>query len=145
MVHSHRTTEEDTKHDLEKIHRRRTGCGHRIGRRSCTRGHGHHDNDNNDNHNAGSRRRSAAFVVAPPPVVAAPAPGYVAPPATYVVAGWPGEWLNLRAFPNGPIVGAMPPGTPLTYMGNVAGPWGFVRTPAGYTGWAYLPYTYRVA
>jgi hypothetical protein len=82
-----------------------------------------------------------APVVVPPPVVAAPAPVYVAPPATYVVAGWPGECLNLRSIPNGPIVGAMPPGTPLTLVGPIAGNWGFARTPAGYTGYAYLPYT----
>jgi hypothetical protein len=52
----------------------------------------------------------------------------------------PWEWLNLRVSPNGPIIFAMRPGTPLALF-NVAGSWGFVQTPRGVTGWAFLPYT----
>jgi hypothetical protein len=78
-------------------------------------------------------------VMAPPPVVIAPPPLPPPPPSVCVVTGAPWEWLNLRTFPNGPILGAMPPGTPLALL-NVSGRWGFVQSPIG-TGWAFLPYT----
>ncbi len=89
-------------------------------------------------------------VVAPPPVVVVPPPVVVAappvviappPPPVCVVTGAPGVWLNLRTVPNGPIIGAMQPGTPLSLVGPVSGRWGFVQTPWGAAGWAFLPYT----
>jgi hypothetical protein len=83
-------------------------------------------------------------VVQPPPVIVAPPPVVLAPPLpppppVCVVVGPPWVWLNLRIFPNGPIVGALPPGTALALF-NASGPWGFVQSPIG-TGWAFLPYT----
>jgi hypothetical protein len=87
-------------------------------------------------------------VVAPPPVAVAPPPVVVPPP---VVAARPvytvtyGPWLNVRTAPNGWVIGSVPPGTPLTLVGPTSGPWGYVATPMGYTGWAFLPYTYRTA
>jgi hypothetical protein len=80
-------------------------------------------------------------VVQPPPVVVQPPPVYAPPPPPVcVVTLPPWEWLNLRVVPNGPIIGPMPPGTPLTLF-NVNGRWGFVQTPLGFIGWAFLPYT----
>jgi hypothetical protein len=82
-------------------------------------------------------------IVAPPPVVVVPPPVVVAPPPPppiCVVNLPPREWLNLRVSPNGPILGAMPPGTPMALL-NVAGSWGFVQVQNGPAGWAFLPYT----
>jgi hypothetical protein len=84
--------------------------------------------------------------ITPPPVVYAPPPPVIVgpppppPPPVCVVNLPPWEWLNLRTFPNGPIIGAMPPGTPLTLVGPLSGRWGLVQTPNGVTGWAFLPY-----
>jgi hypothetical protein len=80
--------------------------------------------------------QQAPIVVAPPPVVYAPPP----PAPVCIVLGQPWDWLNLRTFPNGPIITAMPPGTPLTWL-NTSGQWGFFQTPLGFTGYAFLPYT----
>jgi hypothetical protein len=90
------------------------------------------------------------FVVTPPPIVVTPPPVVVAPPPVVVmpppppppvciVVGPPWVWLNLRVVPNGPIVGALPPGTALALF-DVSGRWGFVQSPIG-AGWAFLPYT----
>jgi hypothetical protein len=86
------------------------------------------------------------IVVAPPPVIVAPPPVLLPPPPppppplpVCIVVGPPWVWLNLRVFPNGQIVGALPPGTALALL-NVSGNWGFVQSPIG-TGWAFLPYT----
>jgi hypothetical protein len=86
-------------------------------------------------------------IVAPPPVVVAPPPPPVyapppppPPPPICVVNLPPREWLNLRVSPNGPILGAMRPGTLMALL-NVAGSWGFVQVQNGPTGWAFLPYT----
>jgi hypothetical protein len=80
------------------------------------------------------------IVVTPPPIVVAPPPPPPPPPPPVcVVTGPPWVWLNLRTYPNGPILGALPPGTALALF-QVSGRWGFVQTPIG-PGWAFLPYT----
>lgn len=64
-------------------------------------------------------------VVAPPPVVVAP-PVVIQPPAPVVTGacfvnavddyGRPFAYMNVRTFPNGPIIGALPTGTPVSIL-----------------------------
>ena len=82
------------------------------------------------------------------PVVAVPVPVVPAPPLTYVPApagpraecvvnvGW--DLLNVRTWPDGPIIGILPSGTPLTALA-FNGDWAFVQNWGG-IGWVYLPY-----
>ncbi len=82
------------------------------------------------------------------PVVPVPVPVAPAPPPTYVPApggpraecvvnvGW--DLLNVRTWPNGPIIGILPSGTPLTALA-FDGDWAFVQNWGG-IGWVYQPY-----
>ncbi len=87
----------------------------------------------------------APVVIQPPPVVVQPPPVYIPPPLpppppVCVITGPPWAWLNLRTFPNGPIITALQPGTPTNLL-NVSGRWGYIQTPWNAFGWAFLPYT----
>jgi hypothetical protein len=81
------------------------------------------------------------LVVQPPPVLVPPPPPPPPPPPVCVVTGPPWVYLNLRTGPNGWPIGSMPPGTPLALLSVGQRGWGFVQTPLGITGWAFLPYT----
>jgi hypothetical protein len=82
------------------------------------------------------------------PVVTVPVPVVPAPPATYVPplagpraecvvnVGW--DLLNVRTWPNGPVTGILPSGTPLTVLA-FNGDWTFVQNWGG-VGWVYGPY-----
>jgi hypothetical protein len=82
------------------------------------------------------------------PVVTVPVPMVPVPPATYVPApggpraecivnvGW--DLLNVRTWPNGPVIGILPSGTPLTALA-FNGEWAFVQNWGG-IGWVYGPY-----
>ncbi len=82
------------------------------------------------------------------PVVPVPVPVRPAPPLTYVPApggpraecvvnvGW--DLLNVRTWPNGPIIGILPSGTQLTALA-FDDDWAFVQNWGG-IGWVYLPY-----
>jgi hypothetical protein len=82
------------------------------------------------------------------PVVTVPVPMVPGPPATYVPApggpraecivnvGW--DLLNVRTWPNGPVIGILPSGTPLTALA-FNGEWAFVQNWGG-IGWVYGPY-----
>jgi len=82
------------------------------------------------------------------PVVTVPVPVVPAPPATYVPplagpraecvvnVGW--DLLNVRTWPNGPVIGILPSGTPLTVLA-FNGDWTFVQNWGG-VGWVYGPY-----
>jgi hypothetical protein len=82
------------------------------------------------------------------PVVTVPVPVVPPPPATYVPAlagpraecvvnvGW--DLLNVRTWPNGPVIGILPSGTPLTTLA-FNGDWAFVQNWGG-IGWVYGPY-----
>jgi hypothetical protein len=81
------------------------------------------------------------------PVVTVPVP-VVPPPATYVPpaggphaecvvnVGW--DLLNVRTWPNGPVIGILPSGTPLTALA-FNGDWAFVQNWGG-VGWVFGPY-----
>jgi hypothetical protein len=82
------------------------------------------------------------------PVVTVPVPVAPAPPLTYVPApagpraecivnvGW--DLLNVRTWPNGPVIGFLPSGTPLTALA-FEGDWTFVQNWGG-IGWVFQPY-----
>jgi hypothetical protein len=83
------------------------------------------------------------------PVVTVPVPMVPpGPPATYVPppggpraecivnVGW--DLLNVRTWPNGPVIGILPSGTPLTALA-FNGEWAFVQNWGG-IGWVYGPY-----
>jgi hypothetical protein len=79
-------------------------------------------------------------VVVPVPVPATP-PTYVPAPGgpraeCIVNVGW--DLLNVRTWPNGPIIGILPSGTPLTALA-FNGDWAFVQNWGG-IGWVYGPY-----
>jgi hypothetical protein len=81
------------------------------------------------------------------PVVTVPVP-VGPPPATYVPpaggpraecvvnVGW--DLLNVRTWPNGPVIGILPSGTPLTALA-FNGDWAFVQNWGG-IGWVFGPY-----
>jgi hypothetical protein len=79
------------------------------------------------------------YAAPPPPPVVYAAPPPPPPPPICVVNLPPRQWLNLRVSPNGPILGAMPPGTPMALF-NVVGNWGLVQPPRGPVGWAFMPF-----
>jgi Bacterial SH3 domain len=82
------------------------------------------------------------------PVVMVPVPVAPGPPVTYVPAlpgpraecvvnvGW--DLLNVRTWPNGPVIGILPSGTPLTALA-LNGDWAFVQNWGG-IGWVFGPY-----
>jgi hypothetical protein len=82
------------------------------------------------------------------PVVTVPVPVVPAPPLTYVPAlaglraecvvnvGW--DLLNVRTWPDGPVIGILPSGTPLTALA-FNGDWTFVQNWGG-IGWVYTLY-----
>jgi hypothetical protein len=70
-----------------------------------------------------------------PPATYVPPPG--GPRAECVVnVGW--DLLNVRTWPNGPVIGILPSGTPLTALA-FNGDWAFVQNWGG-IGWVYGPY-----
>jgi hypothetical protein len=81
----------------------------------------------------------------PPPLAYAPAslpppPAPEPPPAPCVVAfdPWLPPLLNVRASPNGWIVGQLPNGTPVFPIGEFAGNWAVIAAPI--PGWVFRPY-----
>jgi hypothetical protein len=80
-------------------------------------------------------------VTVPVPIVPGPPVTYVPPPGgpraeCVVNVGW--DLLNVRTWPNGPIIGILPSGTPLTALA-FNGDWAFAQNWGG-IGWVYGPY-----
>jgi hypothetical protein len=60
--------------------------------------------------------------------------------------GYSAAVLNIRAWPNGQILGVLVNGTPLQIL-NLAPaangyPWAYAVTPNGFAGWVFLNYLY---
>lgn len=86
----------------------------------------------------------APIVVQPPPIVVQPAPVVVAPPPVIpppvcAAVSWGGT-LNLRSWPNGPILAAYWPGTRVVIDGGNGGNWVHVITGPVTSGWMFAPY-----
>jgi hypothetical protein len=84
------------------------------------------------------------IVVQPPPVVVEPAPIVIAPP---VIAPPPacaavsyGGLLNLRSWPNGPVLASYWPGTRVLIDGGNGGNWLHVVVGPVTSGWMFAPY-----
>lgn len=60
--------------------------------------------------------------------------------------GFQGAVLNIRAWPNGPILGALANGTPVQILSvgpaENGSPWAYVVIPDGSAGWVFLQYLY---
>lgn len=80
----------------------------------------------------------------PPPMAYAPAPlppplvPEPPPPCMVTFDPWQPPLLNVRASPNGWIVGQLPNGTPVIPTGEIAGNWMVIAAPV--PGWVFRPY-----
>jgi hypothetical protein len=81
----------------------------------------------------------APFVVQPPPVVVDPQPLPPPPPPPVCAAVTWGPPLNLRTWPNGPLIASYWSGTRVVIDGSNGGPW--VHAIVGpVSGWMFSPY-----
>ena len=89
-------------------------------------------------------RRPLPVAIAP---VAVPALCYTNAPYTAVdqFYGYQAAVLNIRAWPNGPILAALANGTPVQVLNVDASsglPWAYVAIPDGSAGWVFLQYLF---
>jgi hypothetical protein len=77
-------------------------------------------------------------VVAPPPIVVGPPPPLPGPPPVCAAVNW-GPPLNLRTWPNGPVIAAYWAGTRVLIDGSNGGRWAHVIV-GPVAGWMFAPY-----